>query len=234
MTRAYRSLILAVTFFGAATVLAGCYSEEQQGPPVVPQKVSLSVKRDALEHTVYFSNRAHLSTLERDRLEAFIADSSGPRLESIHITLSDGTKAEQAEIVRLLERRGVDPRRIRVLPPATVSRHVLVEIARFRAVRAPCHPWDPVWSASHDTSGARPDLGCSDLNNFSAMIADPHDLIEGSTTPYADGTTAAAAVRRFHENKVEPLPPPADFATTGGNNGGTGTQNSNQTTSGGM
>jgi hypothetical protein len=42
--------------------------------------------------------------------------------------------------------------------------------------------------------------------NLAAMIADPHDLVEGRSVRFSDGTLAAAAVDRLYRDKVRNLP----------------------------
>jgi type IV pilus biogenesis protein CpaD/CtpE len=42
--------------------------------------------------------------------------------------------------------------------------------------------------------------------NLAVMVANPHDLVEGRSTDYSDGTLAAAAVDRLYRNQVKSLP----------------------------
>jgi hypothetical protein len=47
--------------------------------------------------------------------------------------------------------------------------------------------------------------GANDAN-LRAMIANPHDLVIGASSPGADGDVAAAAVQRYRTGKVKALP----------------------------
>jgi type IV pilus biogenesis protein CpaD/CtpE len=59
---------------------------------------------------------------------------------------------------------------------------------------------------------ARADLGCTTLNNLGAMVADPHDLVKGSSDPYAYGDTSATAVSRYRNDDVKPFLRAGGFA----------------------
>ena len=93
-----------------------------------------------------------------------------------------------------------------------------------RAVATPpdCPGWSTAATAATDnTTSAR--LGCSNLNNLAAMVADPNDLVAGSTRLNADGATGAAAVKRYHDDKVKVLVDHnAAFAPGGGAGGASG------------
>jgi type IV pilus biogenesis protein CpaD/CtpE len=60
--------------------------------------------------------------------------------------------------------------------------------------------------------------------NLAVMVANPHDLVEGQSTNYSDGTLAAAAVDRLYRNQVKPLPDTqlGVGASTSGSSGGAG------------
>ncbi len=53
--------------------------------------------------------------------------------------------------------------------------------------------------------GAWHPIGSNDANLL-VMIANPLDLVNGAASPGADGAIAAAAVARYHADKVKPLP----------------------------
>lgn len=48
-------------------------------------------------------------------------------------------------------------------------------------------------------------IGANDAN-LRATVANPQDLVNGAASPLADGTLAAAAVARYHADRVKPLP----------------------------
>jgi hypothetical protein len=54
------------------------------------------------------------------------------------------------------------------------------------------------------------------------MVADPHDLVNGSSEPYAYGDTAATAVSRYRSDEVKALTRSGGFAPGSGGGGGGG------------
>lgn len=60
--------------------------------------------------------------------------------------------------------------------------------------------------------------GANDAN-LRAMAANPQDLAGGVGSPLADGTLAAAAVARYHADRVKPLPDSGLAAITLGGSG---------------
>jgi hypothetical protein len=42
--------------------------------------------------------------------------------------------------------------------------------------------------------------------NLAAMVVDPHDLVQGRSSNFSDGTLAANAVDRLYRDKVRALP----------------------------
>lgn len=61
------------------------------------------------------------------------------------------------------------------------------------------YPWtsSPYW-------GMGP-LGCANRQNLARMVSDPRDLIQPKALEATDGTVAAEAVRRYHEDEVKEL-----------------------------
>jgi len=60
-------------------------------------------------------------------------------------------------------------------------------------------------SAPEDNS-TNPNLGCSDVTNFAAMVGDPHHLRRGASSIYTDGEVAATSVADYRADKVKELP----------------------------
>ena len=54
-------------------------------------------------------------------------------------------------------------------------------------------------------SGTWSPTGANDIN-LQAMVANPQDLVSGTSAPVTDATIAAAAVNRYRIGKVKPLP----------------------------
>jgi len=202
---------MALTVLGlAAIALAGC--EEDPGATLPRQSTdpwSLQVQRQSESHEIVLDTRGAISALERQRLDAFIADLSAGRPEALRVTIGGARNQAQNRVVaRILAEDGLDPKHIAEVPGAPARANALViTVDRYTVVPPPCAPWTTLATAASDNSVTRPDFGCSNLKNLGAMVADPHDLVKGSSSVYADGAAAAAAVKRYQEDKVKPLPP---------------------------
>lgn len=206
---------------GITIALGGC---DQATPPQPlslqgPAPMTIPVQKQTEAHPLYLGANGQPTPLERDRLRAFIADMAGSRPDALHVTISgQPTAAQLRTLTTLLVIDGVDPQKIAVASPGAARSPLAITVDRYVATPPVCNPWGTAFTASADVNAnpARAELGCSDLNNLGAMVADPHDLVKGSSDPYADGTTAAAAVSRYHSDTVKPLVNSGGFAPGAG------------------
>lgn len=216
------------TLLGVAAMLTGCV---QPAPPATQKATAAPPAPPALEarlhtegHKIALSPDGKANALERNRLDAFIADLATKRRDALHATVGGtGNNLQLREAARMLAEDGIDPANI-VLAlggNGTIATGPVTIEVEFYSVDAPsCAPWSTVVSATKDGSATQPDLGCSDLTNFAAMVSDPRDLMHDSTASYADGITSAAAVQRYNEDKVKPLPQSSGFGVAAGSGGG--------------
>jgi pilus assembly protein CpaD len=205
---------------GIAVALSGC---DQSTPP---QPLSLQsgapltipVHKDSQTHPLALGANGQPSPLERDRLRAFIADMAGSRPDAIHVTITGAPSAVQLRaLTSLLVSDGVDPQKIAIAPPAAGRSPLTLTIDRYVATPPVCNPWGTIYTASTEVNAnpARSQLGCSDLNNLGAMVADPHDLLKGSSDPYGSGVTAARAAARYEGDTIKPFVNSGGFAPGG-------------------
>jgi pilus assembly protein CpaD len=206
---------------GIAIALSGC---DQSTPP---QPLSLQsaapltipVQKQTQTHPLYLGANGQPTPLERDRLRAFIADMAESRPDALHVTIGgEPTAVQLRELTTLLVIDGVDPHKIAVAPPGAARSPLAITVDRYVATPPVCNPWGAAYTASPDVNAnpARAELGCSDLNNLGAMVADPHDLVKGSSEPFADGNTAATAVSRYESDAVKPFVNSGGFAPGAG------------------
>ena len=210
-------------------MLAGC---AQPTPPAAAQHaaapLTLKTRLHTESHRLALGPDGRASALERNRLAAFIADLATPRRDALHARVSGtGNDMQLLAAARMLAEDGLNPANIVMVPAReTATGPVTIEVEQYSVDKPACAPWGTVVSASDDNSVERPELGCSNLTNLGAMVSDPRDLMRGSTTPYADGITSAAAVQRYNEDNVKPLPQFSGFGATpkdsGGGGGGAG------------
>lgn len=77
-------------------------------------------------------------------------------------------------------------------------------------------PECPAWTAHHpdpNDNMPQPQVGCATQRNLALMIDRPDDLVVGRPLSPGDGQRDAAALQRYHDNKVsglyDPTQPPA-------------------------
>jgi pilus assembly protein CpaD len=112
-------------------------------------------------------------------------------------------------VEKALIAHGADPHKITRLNEIGVDYHgqwADVEIIAKRYVAS--MPACPDWSRP-DTAGNNNDVssnfGCATASSLALSVADPRDLEHGRTLGPAPGTTAAAAVDRYNNDKVKEL-----------------------------
>jgi pilus assembly protein CpaD len=214
---------------GIAIALSGCDQATPPQPLSLQSSAPLTipVHKDSQTHPLALGANGQLSPLERERLRAFIADMAGTRPDAIHVTVTGTPSAVQLRrLTSLLISDGVDPQKIAIAPPVGARSPLTITVDRYVATPPVCNPWGGIYTASAEVNAnpARAELGCSDLNNLGAMVADPHDLVKGSSDPYADGTTAARAVSRYRSDSVKAFIAPGGFGpgSLGSNSSGGG------------
>ena len=216
--------ILSKSSLAAAIGIAMALSACDETTP--PQPISLRsdapltipVQKQTQTHPLFVGANGQASPLERDRLRAFIADMAGSRPDALHVTITGTPTAAQLKgLTTLLVTDGVDPQKIAVAPAGAARGQLAISIDRYVATPPVCNPWGTVYTASADVNAnpARADIGCSNLNNLGAMVADPHDLVKGSSDPYSDGISAATAVSRYRNDDVKPFLRQGSFAPGG-------------------
>lgn len=218
------------TMLGTAAMLAGCVQPAPaQQAAVPPAPLALKARVHTEAHPLALSPDGKANALERSRLDAFIADLAVKRRDALHATVGGtGNNLQRLEATRMLAEDGIDPANIVLAPAAkgaTATGPVIIEVELYSVDAPPCAPWSTIVSAAGNSSAELPDLGCSNLTNLAAMVSDPRDLMHGSTTPYADGITSAAAVQRYNEDNVKPLPQSTGFgaaAKSGSSSSGAG------------
>ena len=216
MTNLLSKSSFAVTI-GIAVALAGCDQATPPQPLTLQSSAPLTipVHKDSQTHPLALGANGQPSPLERERLRAFIADMAGSRPDAVHVTITGTPSSVQLRaLTTLLVTDGVDPNKIAVAPPGATRSPLTITIDRYVATPPVCNPWATIYTASTEVNAnpARAQLGCSDLNNLGAMVADPHDLVKGSSDPYASGATAARAAARYQGDTVKPFINSGGFA----------------------
>jgi pilus biogenesis lipoprotein CpaD len=203
-----RLLSIGIGMLGLA--LAGCGTTAPPGPqgPVNLGDFS-AAPRDLVQvesysdsHPVRLGRGGYIGKPERDRLTAYIADVAKNRPESLRVVLrGPATPAQLRQVGDLLVADGVDPRHIRADRRSGPRGTIVVAVERAIAVLPDCPGWINHVSAPEDNL-TNPNLGCSDVTNFAAMVGDPHHLKQGASSIYTDGEVAATMVTDYRTDKV--------------------------------
>jgi pilus assembly protein CpaD len=186
--------------------LAGCQEPPAPEPKLLAEPSAIQVDKKTEAHTVMLDSAGRAGDLERRRLAAFISDIVGRDPAAVHVTIQGSQPAARLDgVAKLVVQQGIDPRKITLAVAQGPQRSVTVLAEKYVAEAPECPAWDTGPAATNNNS-TRANLGCVNLSNLAAMVADPHDLIAGNSSTKADGQTSAAAVQRYHDDKVKDLP----------------------------
>lgn len=204
--------ILALVGFGLAS--AGCGTTTPPGYTSTnfesPARDLIGVRTLTANYLVRI-NGGYISQSEHDRLDKFVTGFGRNRPESLRVALGGAvTPAQYRAVANILVDDGVDPRYIVLnrtpVRAGTPRGSVTLHLERAIAVQPNCPGWVDHISAPADNS-TNPNFGCSDVSNFAATVADPHDLVEGQSNIYEDGERGAKSVADYRVDKVKDLPP---------------------------
>ncbi len=80
------------------------------------------------------------------------------------------------------------------------SDDIILSFTRYVATASKCGVWTGMREAEYRNLRS-PNMGCATMNNYAAMIADPHDLIAPAAVNPRDGEAAVRAVELYREGK---------------------------------
>ena len=75
---------------------------------------------------------------------------------------------------------------------------VIMSFTRYVASASACGVWSGLRERTYRNLRT-PNMGCATMNNYAAMIADPHDLIAPAETDPRDGESAVRAMERYRD-----------------------------------
>jgi pilus assembly protein CpaD len=147
-----------------------------------------------------------LSAVETGRLDRLVA--SGAIRPPDRVTVAAAgppslAAGREAAIASRLLRWGIvaEAQPLAGLPP----NRAVVTVARYAVSLPPCPNWS--MPRANDFTNAPPsNFGCATAVNLGLMVASPGDLVAGRQLAPADGKPAAAAVDRYLNDRVTPLP----------------------------
>lgn len=78
---------------------------------------------------------------------------------------------------------------------------IILSYTRYVATASPCGVWKGMTENAYRNLRT-PNMGCATMNNYAAMIADPHDLIAPAEEAPRDGAFAARAVSLYRAGQI--------------------------------
>jgi pilus biogenesis lipoprotein CpaD len=202
-------------------------SDEIPTQQLAPVKQAQVVKQE--QQYVVPSGRGTpaLSADYRSGFDRFLAEAGGAKPQLLHLMLFGGAPQIATALLQAAIADGVDPAKIEIkstnLPAAaaTGAGTQTTVVATTYRVRLPSCAGEPTDALSRDQNPAWSDFGCSVNGTLAAMVADPHDLLEGETGGETDSAIAGAAIDRLMQDKVKKFDTQS-FSPLGGASGGTG------------
>lgn len=202
------ALLSALSLFAAA-----CSGGPFNGPEhalTIAEQHPISVDGQVVTLTIATDlTTTDLSNVDRARLRAF-ADSymnygHGP----LTVTGPSGAGNDRdgheasADIREALHQAGIPWSAIHGATYRTgeANNETILSFTRYVATASPCGVWKGVRESQYRNLRT-PNMGCATMNNYAAMIADPHDLIAPSETDPRDGEMVARAIELYRNGEV--------------------------------
>ena len=200
-----------------ALMLTGCVDTTTApwgvnlGDYQAPARDLVGVSLYTAEHVIRLGPGGTVSQTERNNLEAFLTTIAYNRPESVRIVVHGrATPAQRSALTAALTADGVGPEHILWARDGDLGRpvpHGTLVLAAERAIAiAPSCPGFMGHPSAPTDNLTDPNLGCSNVYNFAAMVADPHHLYQGASSIYYTGERGAADVKAYREDKVKKLP----------------------------
>jgi pilus assembly protein CpaD len=174
---------------------------EQHPIAVDGQVVTLTIATDP--------TTTDLSNMDRARLRAFadsyMTNGHGPLTvtgPSGAGNDNDGHEAS-ADIRQALHDAGVPWSAIHGATYRTgdADNEIIMSFTRYVATASPCGVWKGLRGRDYRNLRS-PNMGCATMNNYAAMIADPHDLIAPADVDPRDGQSAVRAIEKYREGEL--------------------------------
>ncbi|WP_375593039.1 CpaD family pilus assembly lipoprotein [Algihabitans albus] len=206
MTRKILSPLLAATALASLIACSEVLPEPRMTKePAVTQVTSL--------HAVRFAPEGfQVSPAEWDRLIDFLIGLRLREGDKVMVELpatSDGRDLAARRalgVMQLLAREGIAAEPFALTEPGGQLLRVGVERVALNAP-ADCPDWPDARHFDAFVNDALPNFGCANANNFSAMLANPRDAVEGQTLDDADTERLTLGLRAYRLRQSLPLVP---------------------------
>jgi pilus assembly protein CpaD len=189
----------------SALLLGACAPVTEYSAAEAPKDLVLDSSTTRLDLR-FGAGTAWLSPGDAIRLRDMAASGKISPSDRVFVSASGAPRlAEQrvGAVTAQLLRYGIiaSPTQLAQLPP----NYAIVEVTRTLVTLPPCPNWSKP-SASDFGNQPSSNHGCATEVNLGMMVANPADLASGIRLGPAAGQPAAAAVNRYLNDKVTPLP----------------------------
>lgn len=166
------------------------------------QVVTLTVNADAMA--------SDLSNLDKSRIKAFAASYMNNGHGPLTVTAPSGAGNDRddheaaADIRKVLNDVGVPWSAIHGATYRTgeaKNNEIILSFTRYVATASPCGVWSGMMEREYRNLRT-PNMGCATMNNYAAMVADPHDLIAPAETTPRDGESVVRSMQLYRDGKV--------------------------------
>lgn len=187
------------TALALATSLAGCTGAANSNRSL--ESIHQPVVRNTIYQFDVSAGSGEVVPSEQGRLQGWL-DAMGVRYGD-RVAIEDpsvyGASEAQATVRALVERRG-----LLVSPDAPVTTgaipdgHIRVVVTRASASVPSCPDWSSK-SSINPNNATSSNYGCATNSNLAAMVADPNDLIRGSSNRASDPAAGTRAIKTYRE-----------------------------------
>jgi len=218
-----------ITFFmflAAMMAVTGCTPESPRLSTVeVPKENKIDFL--SLTHPVHFqSGTTVLAAGEDKALAAFVATVSPRYGDDVTVDATeDGSESaalrikRQSDVARQLQRLGIQANASSEVDPEFTDAHdaVVVRVGRYVVTGPRCPDWSAAEAADY-TNTPSSNFGCATATNLGLMVANPADLVSGSSGGGADAALLARSVERY---RIGLRPKSSGLGSSDGSSGGT-------------
>lgn len=159
--------------------------------------------RVAVADARFSGSAVALSSEESAKLAAALKDISPTSVSQVEVQMDPVHMANmrrQQSLTRWLKARGYRTQQIAFVPTRDLVRNEVKMIVNYAVVVPPhCPDWRRSSVTTYSNSG-QGNFGCASAVNLGAMVADPHDLVEGRGNITPDTERTAQAVRDYRNS----------------------------------
>lgn len=202
--------LLSAVFLLVAACAGGPFNGPQHAMTVAEahpisvdnQVVTLTIRADA--------TTTDLSNLDKARLrsfaDSFLTNGHGPLTVTSPSGAGNDNDAHEAaaDVRKALHEAGVPWSAIHGATYRTgeaSNDEIVLSFTRYVATASPCGVWDGLRGREYRNLRS-PNMGCATMNNYAAMIADPHDLIAPADVDPRDGEAVVRAIVLYRDGLV--------------------------------